>query len=334
MLAMARRLGIIVAIVLFAHVAWADKKPPAKPPAKPAAGSAAPAPAPTPDPGDGSAAAGSAAAEPADIPPHITGPKLVDLGNDSEIDLPAGAILLERAQAQEIMRKDGDDATHVVAFIIQPPSEFGIVIEYSDTGYVDDGDADKLDAEELFKSYQAGNEQQNEQRKTMGVDPLYLDGWSEMPSYEKATHNLKWGLKAHSTQGAVINYFRRLLGRNGFLSINLVDSVDRIEQSKVAAAPIIAAIRFKNGSRYEDHKSGDKDSGSGLRDLVLGGAGVAVLAKTGLLLKILLVFKKAILFVVVGIGGFFKWLLGKKKKAVDPTAPPSPPTGTDPPPVG
>jgi uncharacterized membrane-anchored protein len=310
-------------------VAWADKKPPAKPPAKPAAAAPAPAPA------DAAANAGSdsAAAEEAKLPPHITGPKLVDLGNQTEIDLPAGAILFEKTEAAAFVRQGGGDGTHVVAVVGALGAPWTIILEFSDQGYVDDSDADKLDAAELFASYQEGNNQQNEQRKTMGIDPLLLDGWSEMPAYDKASHTLKWGLKAHSKDGNVINYFRRALGRNGFLSINLIDGADRIEQAKVATAPIVAAIRFKSGSRYEDHQSGDKDSGIGLRGLVLGGAGVAILAKTGLLLKILLIFKKGILVIVVGIGGIFKWLFGRKKKA-DPTVPPSPPTGTDPPPVG
>ncbi len=329
MVDMTQRLGVIVAMVLLAGVAWADKKPPAKPLAKPAATTPEPA-----RPADANAgSAGATAAEPPDLPPHITGPKLVDLGNQVEIELPAGAILLEKTEAQAAVRKGGSDPTNVVAFIGALDADWAIILEYSGEGYVDDSDADKLDASELFESYQEGNKQQNEQRKTMGIDPLILDGWSEMPSYDKPSHNLRWGLKAHSNSGNVINYFRRALGRNGFLSINLIDAADKIEQAKVTTAPIVAAIHFKAGSRYEDHQSGDKDSGIGLRGLVLGGAGVAVLAKTGLLLKILLVFKKAILFIVVGIGGFFKWLFGRKKKA-DPTVPPAPPTGTDPPPVG
>ena len=182
---MTQRLGVLVAMVFLTHVAWADKKPPAKPPAKPAA------PAPAPPPADANAGSGSdAAAEPPDLPPHITGPKLVDLGNQTEIDLPAGAILLEKAEAQAAVRKGGDDATNVVAFIGALDAEWAIIIEYSDSGYVDDSDADKLDASELFESYQEGNKQQNEQRKTMGIDPLVLDGWSEMPSYDKPSHNL------------------------------------------------------------------------------------------------------------------------------------------------
>jgi uncharacterized membrane-anchored protein len=274
-----------------------------------------------------------------DAPPHIDGPKLVDLGHDTEIDLPAGTVLFERAVAQELMRKGGDDVENVAAAIIKPGADWAVVIEYAGVGYVSDDDADKLDANELFDDFKKGTEAQNEKRKQLGVGPLYLDGWSEQPRYEKPTHHLVWGLKAHGDRGPVINFFTRVLGRTGYLSVNLIDAADRIEQSKADAASVISAIRFKQGARYDDHKTGDKDSGIGLRGLVLGGTGVAIAAKSGLLLKLLLVFKKAIIFIVAGVAGFFRWLFGKKKRQVDVvessgTPPPSaPPPPSEPPPA-
>src|SRR5689334_18384047 len=60
------------------------------------------------------AAAGEpAAAEPA--VPHVEGPRHVDLGNEIEIDLPAGFVLYERAQARELLQKGGSNADNVLA---------------------------------------------------------------------------------------------------------------------------------------------------------------------------------------------------------------------------
>ena len=67
-----------------------------------------------------------------------------------------------------------------------------------------------------------------------------------------------------------------------------------------------------------------KTAGLGLKALVLGGAGIAVAkaAKAGILIKLLLVFKKGFILVLAAIGGFFKWLFGgKQQDAVPPSDP-------------
>ena len=333
---MTARLGVtfVALLGLFGGIALAEKAAPPK--AKPTAGKAAPPAEKEGSGADAGSAAGSAAAAPAEMPGLIHGPKLVDLGHNAEIDLPAGMLLLERAQAQEMLKKGGDNVENIVAAIGMPDKDWLVILEYEDIGYIEDDDADKLDAGELLQSYKDGTTAQNNVRRQTGIPELFVDGWSENPRYEKAKHHLVWGLKAHSSEGPVVNYFTRVLGRGGFLSVNLIDKADKIEAAKVDAASVLQAARFKGGFRYEDHKSDDKSSGMGLRALVLGGAGVAIATKGGFLIKLILIFKKAIIFVVVGVGGFFKWIFGRKKKEEDLVVTPpadDPNGGNGPPPT-
>jgi uncharacterized membrane-anchored protein len=323
---MKRRLGVLVALLALSATASADKAKAKTPP--PAKEKKAPAAADTDVPPDGSAADGSADADPLANVPHVVGPKLVDLGHNNEIDLPAGMILLEHDIAKTIVEKDGGNGDSIAALVIpaDQTQTWFVQIDYADEGYVDDSDANDLDAGELLKSYQEGTAQQNQRRKTLGVPELFIDGWSEKPRYEKATHHLVWGLNAHDTTGPVINYFTRILGRGGFMSVNLVDTPDKIEKSKVAAAAVLAGTHFKTGQTYEDHKSSDKSSGMGLKALVLGGAGVAVYAgaKTGGIIALLLVLKKGIILIVAGVAAFFKKIFGGKSKntQLPPDGPP------------
>jgi uncharacterized membrane-anchored protein len=271
----------------------------------------------------------------ANLPPHLKGPALVQLGHEIEIDLPAGTILLERAEARKMLEQGGDFTDNVLAVVGKLDANWMIVIEYDDVGYVNDSDADQLDANELLRQYEVGTKQQNVRRKSLGVPELVLDGWSERPAYKRELRHLVWGLKAHTVEGPVINFFTRVLGRNGYISINLIDSPDAIEQSKLDSAGVLAAIKFKPGARYEDHQEGDRDSGLGLKALVLGGAGVGVAkaAKAGILVKLLLVFKKGFIFIIIAIAGLAKWLLGRKKKQQDvppDETPPAPPAATPP----
>jgi hypothetical protein len=86
---MTGRLGVIVALLALVSTASADKAKTKAPPSKAKAAEKAPPPADTTAPDGSDAADGSADADPLANVPHINGPKLVDLGNNNEIDLPA-----------------------------------------------------------------------------------------------------------------------------------------------------------------------------------------------------------------------------------------------------
>jgi len=332
--------GVISAFLILgaAAVASADTKhkEPAKadkarPGAKPAAAPAAE----QPEPADVDADE-PAEAEANRMPPHIVGPKHVELGNATAIDLPEGMILFERTEAQALLRESGDSPEGVVAMVFKPGSDWHLFVEYSPSGYIDDSDASELDADDLLESYRSGNKEQNKTRKALGKPELVIDSWTEAPRYNAAAHQLVWGLAAHASDGKVVNFFTRILGRHGYLSVDLIDSPDRLEASKKEAAAALEAVKFKGGATYADHSSSDKSSGIGLRGLVLGGAGVAVASKLGFLAKILLVFKKGFILVFAAIGGLFRWLFRRKSRdQADPLAglAVSDPTGSPPPPM-
>ena len=277
-----------------------------------------------------------AAPDPMANVPHLVGPTRVQLGHHAEIDLPAGMLLLEQAAAQDLMRRLGNNIDGVVATILPAANtaRWMVVIAAHDVGYVNDDDADELDAQAILEQLQQGTLEQNKKRVAMGVPELILDGWSEPPRYEPATRHVVWGLNAHDTDGKVVNFFTRFLGRHGFLSVNLVDDPVTIDASKTQALSILTAVRFEPGSRYEDLAGGDRDSGIGLKALVLGGTGVVIAKKTGILIAIAVALKKGVIVVLAAIGGFFRWLFRRKKQgqAAEPTTPEAP--DPDPPSAG
>jgi uncharacterized membrane-anchored protein len=251
------------------------------------------------------------------LPPHVVGPKRVDLGNSTAIDLPDGLVLFEGTVARDLLRKGGDPDDGVVAIVFKPGSKWEVIIGYSNSGYIDDSDANDLDADELLDAFRSGTAEQNKKRKAIGQAELAIDGWTEKPRYDPAKHHLVWGVAAHDVDGKVVNFFTRILGRSGFVLVNLIDAPERMEASKQEALAILQATHFNPGSTYADHVSSDRSSGLGLRGLVLGGAGVAVASKLGLLAKILLVFKKLFIVVFAVIGGFLRWLFRRKSRAQD-----------------
>lgn len=290
------------------------------------------------EPATGSADGSAAMEDPFDNLPRIVGPKLISLGHQAEIDLPAGMTLFEADAAKTLVRKGGSSGEGVVAAIVPPVGTWVVLIEADDAGYVTDSDADELDANSMLESFKQGTIAQNVRRREMKIPELFVDGWTNPPKYEKAKHHLIWGLDLHDSDGKIINFFTRFLGRNGYLSVNLIDSPENIEQSKVQALTVLQAVRFQNGARYEDHADGDKSSGLGLKALVIGGGAVLVAKKTGLLVVLLLALKKGFIVVIAAIGGFFKWITGRKKKEepmsinLPPNDPYNGPPPGDPPP--
>ncbi|MGN6110567.1 MAG: DUF2167 domain-containing protein [Kofleriaceae bacterium] len=312
---MSRRWGVVTMLVLAMAGTAVAEKAKADKPAKSA--KAAPAPAPAAPPAEAEAPEEAAAPEEPGMP-HIKGPQRVELGHRIEIDVPEGAVLFEREQARQLLRMDapGDNFDDVLGMVIRPDKNWLVVIEYDDIGHVSDDDADHLDADELLESYRRATSQQNAKRREHGISELFVDGWSERPRYDRAARHLVWGLRAHSVEGPVINFFTRILGRGGVASLNLVDDASVIEQSKAEAQDVLSAVRFKEGARYEDFREGDRSSGIGLRGLVLGGAGIATVkaAKAGIFVTLLVALKKGFAFILVGIAGLFKWMFGRKKR--------------------
>ncbi len=271
------------------------------------------------------------------LPPHVTGPRLVALGDNAEVDLPAGMILYERAEAQRFLRKVGSPSEGVVAIVRAPDAEWSVIVSYTGAGYVDDAGPSELDARDLLAEYHAGNRVQNERRRALGAPELdhelgpelgpelVIDGWAEPPRYDRAQHRLTWGLAAHTAGGRLANSFTRILGRGGYLSVNLIDSAATIGLSKQQARSIVQATRFKPGARYQDHAPGDPRAGGRLRGLVLGSTGAAVAAKLGVITQVMLALKQVTLLLLVGllvIGGLARRLFRRRLLAamVDPTA--------------
>src|SRR5262249_57808475 len=115
----------------------------------------------------------------------------------------------------------------------------------------------------------------------------------------------------------------RVLGRRGYVALNLVTDPENLAASKPHAAALLAATSYRPGARYDDFDpKKDKVAEYGLIGLVLGGAGLgaAKLVKVGLLAKfgkgliaLLVAGKKAIVALFIGAAALLKRVFGSKK---------------------
>jgi uncharacterized membrane-anchored protein len=154
----------------------------------------------------------------------------------------------------------------------------------------------------------------------MGIPPMEVTRWIESPKYDATVHHLVWSIEARLKNGQdtdpTINYNTYVLGREGYISMDLVTLTSTIETDKNTAAALLAATTFNNGKRYTDvNFSTDKIAAYGLAALV-GGLAIKKLGLLAIIGAFLLKFAKVIAIGVAAFGGgLFKRFRRKKDDA-------------------
>lgn len=202
---------------------------------------------------------------------------------------------------------------------VSPFSEggWGVVVTYVDDGHVSDSDADEIDYTDLLKDMQKSAEQESKAREKQGYDPMQLIGWAEPPHYDKGEHKIYWAKDLAIGKGDVhsLNYFVRVLGREGVLELNAVAGMSQLDQVRTDMKKVVGMASFTQGNRYADFNSStDKVAAYGLAALVAGG----IAAKTGLIAKLvalLIAGKKLIAVGLFALAGLLGKLFKRNKDA-------------------
>jgi uncharacterized membrane-anchored protein len=199
-------------------------------------------------------------------------------------------------------------------------SEHGwaVLVTYSDDGYVSDADAAKVDYDAVLAQMKEASVDENVERKKAGYDEIDIVGWAQPPRYDAAGKRIYWArelaLKGATGQHT-LNYDIRVLGREGYLSMNAIAGMNDLALVRDGMTRVLPMAEFDAGKRYADYKPGtDKLAAYGLAALVGGGiaAKAGLFAKLGLLL---LAMKKFVILGVLAVAAFVKKLFGGKDKA-------------------
>lgn len=250
------------------------------------------------------------------------GPAEIKLADQAVIKIPQGHTFIPAAEAGRLLTVMGNRAGDGLLGMVMPigEAEWFVVARNIKAGYIKDDDAKDWKADELLTSIKEGTEETNKERRTRGIGEIDIIGWVQAPTYDPAAHRLLWSLSskqkgAADTANAGINYNTYALGREGYISLNLVTSLKSIERDKQVAQGLLAALDFNEGKRYGDFdKSTDKVAEYGLAALVAGVAAkkLGLLAMAGVFI---LKFWKIALFAIVGFGAVFSRFFGRKKPA-------------------
>ena len=195
-------------------------------------------------------------------------------------------------------------------------SSWAAVIQWSDVGYVKDGDYDGIDFNKMLAQLKEESVEANRKRQAAGYGQMLLNSWATPPHYDKQTHKLYWA-KAYDVNRPeqALNYDIRVLGRAGVIELSMIAGMAQLQEIEAKVPAILGMVDFTDGNRYADFKPGtDKVAAYGIAGLIAGG----VLAKAGffkLLWVGILAAKKFIIIGVIAIGIWIKKLLGARTQA-------------------
>lgn len=249
------------------------------------------------------------------------GPTTAKLGDIAEITIPEGYRFTDKAGTEKLLQVTQNIPNgRELGAIVAADSDWFMIFDFEDTGYIKDDEGSKLDADAILKNLKEGTEESNAERAKHGWKPIHIAGWERQPFYDPQTHNLTWATLVRDENPQVegsVNHSIRVLGRYGTMRVDLVAGPAEYAGLTSKFNALISGFHYTQGNRYSEFTKGDKVAEYGLTALILGG-GAAVALKTGLLAK----FWKFIVMGIVAIGAalkkLFQKIFGKEERIEDP----------------
>ncbi len=251
------------------------------------------------------------------------GPCVGKLGNLAEIQVPDGMAFTGKDGTRKFLEATQNLPDENALGVVVPTADssfWWVVFEYSKSGHIADDEKTTLDAAAMLRALKENNSDANKERRKRGWDEIEIVGWQREPFYDERSNNLTWAIRGRSTNGESVNHSVRLLGREGYMSADMVLDPEEIEEAVEPFDNLLTGFSYTTGHRYSEYRKGDKLAAYGLTALVAGGAG-AVAAKTGLLGKLWKLIVVGVLAIFAAVRRFFSAIFSWGKSTNDTIEP-------------
>lgn len=243
-------------------------------------------------------------------------------GDMAQISIPEGYKFLEKKEARIVLSDiwGNPEDSSVLGLLLkenESPVEtsYGIEITYSEDGYIEDDDAEDIDYDELLEEMQGDASSANLERKKLGYSTVELVGWASEPFYDASEKKLHWAkeLLFEGDETNTLNYNIRVLGRKGYMNLNVIGDIDVLEDVKENLNPILNSVTFNQGHAYSDFDPDFDDVAAyGIGGLIAG----KILAKAGFFVVLLKLWKFIAIGAIALFAGMKKWFFGKKEETL------------------
>jgi len=202
------------------------------------------------------------------------GPVRVKLADQAVLALPRGDLFVPAAEAAAILRawgsRPGADMLGMVLPGDEKPGNWFVVLHFNPAGFIADDEAKRWSADALLAQLKDGARQASAAGAQGPAEPRVL-GWIEPPRYDATSRKLVWSIAAANGKAgrSSANYNTYSLGREGYISMNLVCDASEVDRIKPAVKELLAGLRFRDGKRYDDFNvATDRVASHGLTELI------------------------------------------------------------------
>lgn len=233
------------------------------------------------------------------------GPNTQSIDGKATLNVPEKYLFLDKGETKKYSELNHNPGSGTDSLFTNGDT-WEAYLQFDPIGYVKDNET--IDPDELLKEYKKAVIVGNDYRKEKGWAALDVEGWFFKPQYDKEKKLLEWAflLKDSSTQQPVVNYYTKVLGRTGAISIALVAKPENMSVAITDFKNKLNGFEFNQGEKYTEFREGDKVAEYGLAALIVGGA-AAVASNKGFFSVILAFFAGAWKFIIVAFAGGFAW---------------------------
>ncbi len=243
-------------------------------------------------------------------------------GDVAKIIVPKGYKFLDKPQAQRVLSDIwGNPVDNSVMGLLLKEDEtpvetsYAIEISYAEEGYIKDDDAQDLDYDDLLSEMQEDAKNANPERTRLGYPTVELLGWASKPYYDQNDKKLYWAkeLLFEEEESSTLNYNIRVLGRKGYMNLNVIGDMETLNDVEANLEPILGSVSFNTGYKYSEFDPDFDDVAAyGIGGLIAG----KILAKAGFFAVILKFWKFIAVGAIALFGGVKKFFFGSKEKQI------------------
>ena len=168
---------------------------------------------------------------------------------------------------------------------------YSFYLAYNNEGYISLDDWKKVDPDNLMNQLRETAKNNVEYYKSQNLDYAKNIDWIFKPTLNEELKTVSYSYKVIWSDNNVTMEAKNLtLGKKGYISSIFVTNFSEnlnLENEASYAKDFANTIKFDEGYRHSDYKSGDKVAAMGIGGLVAGSLGVKALAKAGVFAKFL-----------------------------------------------
>ena len=197
---------------------------------------------------------------------------------------------------------------------------YDVFLDYRDDGYVKLDDWKNVNSNNLLSELREIAKANAIYLKEKNLDYVNKIDWIYKPTLNQENKSVSYSYKVDWNSGQKSMESKNLiLGKKGYLESAFVVAYKKdidLKYESDFSKDFVNGVIFNEGFKHSDYKPGDKIAAAGIGGLVAGSLGVKVLAKTGLLAKLL----KFWWILLAPLAFFGKFLSGKKSSSNNSSA--------------